>query len=142
MNTWSGIGNLVKNPESYVSQAGTDVCKFTIAVNRPKDANGQQQADFIPIKAFGRRAALCREYLAKGRKVGVVGKLQTYNYQKDDGTIVFGFEVVLDDLTFLYSGDPNKPQLGDVHADDGVIHNKPPHDISDFTEVEDEELPF
>lgn len=141
VNQWSGIGNLCRGPEASVSQSGTDICKFTIAVNRAKDANGQSQTDFIPVRAFGRRAALCREYLRKGRKVGIIGKLQTYSYTTQDGQKRNGFEILLDDITFLPSGDPNKTQFGDVHSDDGVVH----HDVGTndgFIEVYDEELPF
>lgn len=139
MNTWNGIGNLVRDPESSVTQFGIDVCKFTIAVNRPKDVNGQAQADYIPIRAIGKRAALCREYLKKGRKVGIVGKLQTYSFTTHEGQKRNGFEILLEDLTFLPSGDANKPQFGDIHADDGVVH----HDVGrEFTQVDDGELPF
>ncbi len=141
MNTWSGIGNLVRDPEASVTQSGTDVCKFTVAVNRPKDANGNTQADFIPVRALGKRAALCREYLRKGRKIGIVGKLHTYTYTTQEGQKRSGFEVLLDDITFLPSGDANKSQFGDVHADDGVVH----HDVSGdggFVQVDDDDLPF
>lgn len=141
MNIASFIGNLTRDPESTVTQNGTDVCKFTIAVNRPKDANGESQADFIPIKAIGKRAGLCREYLRKGRKVGVSGELHTYSFTTQDGIQKKGFEILMNSITFLPSGNPNKTQFGDVHADDGVVH----HDVgrNDFMQVEDDgELPF
>ena len=143
MNTVSVIGNLVKDPVASVTQDGEDVCKFTIAVNRGRrDENGKDQADFVPIRATRQRAALCREYLRKGRKVGVTGKLRTYSFTDENGKFVNGFYVALDDLTFLYNGDPNKGDLGDVHSDDGVVHHSEPQDLN-FTQVtQDDDLPF
>ena len=141
MNRWYGVGNLTKDPETSVTQNGTDVAKFIVAVNRPKDESGESKADFIPVKARGKKAALVREYLRKGRKVAVEGKLQTYNYTNQDGQRRSGFEVILDELTFLPSGDPNNTRHGDIHQDGGVIHN----DIGDRFEpvdMDDGELPF
>ena len=142
MNKWSGIGNLVKDPVCSSTQDGEEVCKFTIAVNRGKrDENGKDQADFVPIHARKQKAALCREYLRKGRKVGIVGTLRTYNFTDDQGRFVNGFYVAVDDITFLYNGDPNKGELGDVHSDDGVVHANEPSSL-DFTEVAVDDLPF
>ncbi|MBR6982093.1 MAG: single-stranded DNA-binding protein [Ruminococcus sp.] len=143
MNRWYGVGNVVRDPESSVTQDGMDVCKFTVAVNRikDKDDSGKKVADYIPVRAKGKKAALCREYLHRGKKVGVEGKLETYNYTTQEGYKRSGFEVVLDDITFLYSGDPDKTEHGDVHANDGVIH----HDLdldTGMTLADDVELPF
>lgn len=139
MNHWSGIGNLTRDPESSFTDSGVAVCKFTIAVNRPKDENGQQRADFIPVRAYNKRASLCREYLRKGRKVGVVGKLQTYTYTDKEGIKRSGFEILLSDLTFLPSSDTNRPNLGDVHSDDGAAQ---PNFGDSFDDFDDEKLPF
>ena len=143
MNNFNGIGNLVKDPVSSTDQEGNDVCKFTIAINRGKDENGKSVADFVPVRATRKKAALCREYLVKGRKVGVQGTLRTYSFPDDNGNRVSGFYVAMTDITFLYNGDPNKGNLGDVHADDGVVHPGDPQDM-DFTTVNlpDDELPF
>ena len=141
MNSWSGVGNLTKDPMSEVDDNGVDICKFTIAVNRAKNEAGESIADFIPIKAKGKRASLCREYLRKGRKVGIIGKLQTYNFVNDNGERKYGFQVVAEDITFLPSGNPNNTQLGDVHQDDGVVHNTL-NDASDVTTEIGDELPF
>ena len=147
MNTWSGIGNLVRDPVSDVTDDGEDVCKFTIAVNRGvrDESTGKDIADFVPVRARKRQAQLCREYLRKGKKVGIVGALRSYNFKNEAGEYVSGFYVAMTDFTFLYSGDPKKSELGDVHADDGVVHNAAPQSL-DFsqatTPVETDELPF
>ena len=141
MNRWYGVGNIVRNPESKVTDAGIDECKFTVAVNRIKDDNGKKVADYIPVRAKGKKAALCREYLHRGKKVGVEGRLETYNYTTQEGYKRSGFEVVLDDITFLYSGDPDRTEHGDVHANDGVIHHELDLDTG-LELIEDEPLPF
>ena len=136
-----GVGNVVRDPDSYVTDDGVDVCKFTVAVNRRKDETGKKIADYIPVRAKARKAALCREYLHRGKKVGVEGRLETYNYTTQDGERRSGFEIVLDDITFLYAGDPDRTELGDIHANDGVIHNELDLD-NDFKVIDDEPLPF
>ena len=125
---------------------GIDVCKFTIAVNREgreDERTGRKLVDYIPVRAKGKRAALCREYLHRGKKVGVDGRLETYTYTMQDGQKRSGFEIVLEKITFLYSGDPDKTEHGDVHANDGVIH----HDLDlntglELVDDDDVELPF
>lgn len=146
MNTWCGIGNLTKDPVASTNKNGDDVCKFTIAVNRgKKDENGSQLADFINVRATSQKAALCREYLLKGRKVGVRGPIRTYSFKDENGNYVSGWYVALDEITFLYNGDPNKGNLGDVHADDGVVHPEEPQGLHFSTEpfpADPDELPF
>lgn len=143
MNTCVFIGNLTRDPELRVSQAGTSVCTFTIAVNRQKDQNGESKADFIPVKCFKNRADSCQKYLHKGSKVSVKGTLQTYTYQAQDGSKRNGFEIVVGndgEIMFLpsaqrdgggYSAPAQNPSYGSYQPDS-----------SGFTQVDDDELPF
>lgn len=143
MNVFSGVGNLTRDPESSVTSSGVDVCKFTIAINRPKGPNEESQADFIPVRAYKRLAAICREYLRKGSKVAVVGKLQTYMYTAQDGSRRSGFEVLANEVTFLPSANPNSAKYGDIHSDMyGAAHHDLDDPSSGFTQVEDYKLPF
>lgn len=84
MNTVQLIGNLVRDPE--LSQAGeTKVCRFTVACN---DGYGdKQRTSYIPCQAWGRQAENIDQFLGKGSKVGVEGRLQTGSYEKDGKTI-------------------------------------------------------
>lgn len=106
MNICVFIGNLTRDPELRVSQGGTSICTFTIAVNRPSDHNGESRADYIPIKCFKSRAESCQKYLHKGSKVCVKGTLQTYTYQAQDGSKRNGFEILCGndgEIMFLHS---------------------------------------
>ena len=78
MNKVFLIGNLTKDPEMRSTQSGVAVCNFSIAVNRRfKNANGEQETDFLNVIAWRQLAELCGKYLAKGRKVAVTGSIQT-----------------------------------------------------------------
>ena len=139
MNTCIFIGNLTRDPELRVTQSGTSVCSFSIAVNRPKDQNGESKADFIPVKCFKNRADSCQRYLHKGSKVAVKGALQTYTYQAQDGSKRSGFEIFVGndgEITFLPSA-----QRSDGGADTSYTQPASGQDKG-FTQVYDEELPF
>jgi single-strand DNA-binding protein len=144
MNTCIFIGNLTREPELRVSQAGTSVCTFTIAVNRPKDQNGESKADFIPVKCFKNRADSCQRYLHKGSKVSVKGTLQTYTYQAQDGSRRNGFEIVVGndgEISFLPSAQRSDGGGYSAPAQSSSGGGYPASD-SGFTQVDDDELPF
>ena len=126
MNYWIGVGNVIRAPEAYVNSAGKDVCKFNIRTNRKRSYTGEGETDTIPIYAEGKTASLCREYLRIGKKVGIYGEIHTYMYTSEDGDRHSGFHVKLEEITFLPSGNVDKPELGDIHSDDGCLH----HDIN------------
>lgn len=94
MNVVILIGRLARDPERF-DRSGTTVCSFTIAVDRMKDG-----ADFIRITTFGRTAEVCAQNLAKGRMVGINGRIQTGSYQKD-GQTIYTTDVVADRVEFL-----------------------------------------
>lgn len=84
------IGNLGRNPELRYTQRGTAVCNFTVAVNRPgrADENGQRTEDeteWFSVVAWDKLAETCSQYLQKGRKVYVEGRLQTRSWDGPDG---------------------------------------------------------
>lgn len=140
MNTCIFIGNLTREPELRVSQTGSSICTFTIAVNRPKDQNGESKPDYIPVKCFKNRAESCQRYLRKGSKVSVKGMLQTYTYQTQDGGKRNGFEIVVGndgEITFLPSA-----QHGDGANAASSPSGSPQPDESGYTQVDDNELPF
>ena len=127
------IGNLVRPPESRVTDNGTHICKFTVAVNRMKDRNGQSQADYIPVKTLGNRADVCAKYLDKGSKVGVEGTLSTYTYNAQDGSKRFVMEILADKVDFLSSTSQGTATSALSSETDNP---------EEFTEVDDDELPF
>lgn len=103
MNKAILIGRLTRDPEMRTTQSGISVCQFSIAVDRKfkNQQTGEREADFINIVAWRQLADLCAQYLAKGRKVGVVGSIQTRSYEANDGSKRTAFEVVADEVEFL-----------------------------------------
>jgi single-strand DNA-binding protein len=95
------IGNLTKNPELRSTQDGTAVCGFTVAVNRAKSRNNPDPgADFFNVNAWRSLGENCAKYLAKGRKVAVVGRVSLRTWEKD-GKHGASLEVTADDVEFL-----------------------------------------
>jgi single-strand DNA-binding protein len=133
MNKFIGIGNLVRDPELRTTANGVSMCSFTIAAQRSfKDASGNKQTDFIPVVTWRQLADTCGKYLAQGKKVAVMGELQTRNYEAKDGTRKYVTEVVADEVEFLTPREKTEPQL-------------PPQETLDtegFTDIDDDELPF
>lgn len=138
MNRVILIGNLARDPELKTTSNGIATCAFAIAVNRKfKNAQGVQEADFIHVVAWRQLAELCAKYLARGRKVGVVGTLQTRNYTAQDGSKRYITEVVADEIEFL------TPRSADAAPTDADYAAPAPQPASDqFTPVSDDELPF
>lgn len=101
MNKLTIIGNLTNDPEPRTTPTGAFVCNFSIAVNRRKKIANQPEADFFRISAWGPMGENCAKYLAKGRKVCVIGSVSVHAYQKQDGTAGASMEVFAEDVEFL-----------------------------------------
>lgn len=108
MNICSLIGRLTADPKmSYIGGSQMAICKFTLAVDR----NGKDKgADFPRVTVFGKQAESCEKYLAKGRQVGIVGRIQTGGYEKSDGTKVYTTDVIADRVEFLSGGEKREAQ--------------------------------
>ena len=104
MNKVVLIGRLTRDPELRYTQSGKAFATFTLAVDRrfrrQAEQNGQPTADFIPCMAWDKLAEIIGNNLAKGRRVGVEGRLQTRTYEAQDGSKRSAFDVVLDELEF------------------------------------------
>jgi len=98
------VGNMARDPELRTIPSGQSVASYAVATNRVwKDQNGEQQeqADFHNIVAWGKLAELSEQYLKKGRKVMVVGRLQTRSWDAEDGSKRYRTEVVANEISFL-----------------------------------------
>lgn len=98
------MGNLTKDPELRTIPSGQSVCSFSIAVNRSwTGGDGQQQdaVDYFDVVAWAKLGELVNQYLAKGRKCLVVGRLQTRTWDAQDGSKRKATEIVANDVTFL-----------------------------------------
>ena len=105
MNQVILIGRLARDPElSYTPNTQSAVCRFTIAVDRPRRNGEDAGADFIRITVWGRQAETCDRYLSKGRQVAVAGRIQTGSYKNREGVTVYTTDVVADRVEFLGGG--------------------------------------
>lgn len=131
MNSVILIGRTTKEPEvRYIAETGMAVARFTLAIDRPVKAGKEKQADFPNVVVFGKTAENCEKYLAKGRLVGVQGRLQTGKYENKDGATVYTTDVVADRVEFLEWGDKKQEAVAqDSGAPEGF-------------EALDEEMPF
>ncbi|MGW9128105.1 single-stranded DNA-binding protein [Paenibacillus chitinolyticus] len=101
MNKVILIGNLTKDPElKYLGEKGTAICTFTLAINRPRRGE-TQETDFINIVAWQKLADLAAEYLRKGRKCAVEGRIQTRNYDDKEGRKIYVTEIIAENIEFL-----------------------------------------
>ncbi|MCS1352673.1 single-stranded DNA-binding protein [Mechercharimyces sp. CAU 1602] len=144
MNRVVLIGNLARDPELRYTSSGVAVVNFTIAVNRPfSNQQGEREADFVNVVAWRQLAENCANYLKKGRKAAVDGRLQTRSFENQEGQRIKVTEVIADNVEFLSPRSESNTQAGynnnpfeqssskDPFADDGK-----PIDISD------DDLPF
>jgi single-strand DNA-binding protein len=103
MNKVQLVGRLTRDPELRTTGNGVSVCSFTVAVNRRfRNAQGEYEADFINCVAWRQSAEFLAKYFTKGRMVGLVGSIQTRNYEKD-GQRVYVTEVSVDEVEFVES---------------------------------------
>ena len=143
MNRIHLIGNLCHSPELRATQSGKEVCSFSIAVNRRfRDANGERKADFFNVQVWGQMAPVCAQYLAKGRKVGVAGSMQSRQYDGKDGTRKTAWEVVADEVEFLSPMEENREADAESAKPTPKAKAASPSPKAAYTVVEDEELPF
>lgn len=104
MNKAILVGRLTKDPELKTTANGTSVCTFSVAVNRRfKNNEGGYDADFINCVAWRQQAEFLSKYFAKGRMVGLIGSIQTRNYDNKDGQRVYVTEVSVDEVYFVDS---------------------------------------
>ena len=139
MNKLTIIGNLTRDPELRTTSTGINVCSFTVAVNRRRSANGNQpEADFFRVSAWRQLGENCQRYLAKGRKVAVVGAVSVQTYTGNDGTTRASLEVNADDVEFLSSRNEDAG-----YAPAASVQPAPAAPaMNGFEEVDDEDLPF
>ncbi len=154
MNKVFLIGNLTRDPELRSTPNGDSVCSFTIAVNRRRRSNaeaGQPEADFFRVSAWRQLGENCAKYLAKGRKVNVIGSVSCRTYVGSDGQTRASLEVQADDVEFLtpkseqgdmggYSAPAAAPAARPAAPAPANYGSQPQG--GGFVQVDEEELPF
>ena len=136
MNKVALIGRLTKDVDvKYTQSSNTQVSHFTLAVNRRFVKEGEErQADFIKIVAWGKTSEFCSKYFKKGQQVGIIGRIQTRNWDDDQGQKHYATEVVAEEVYFADSKKENQEPQSDMQ-----FENTTSNITTDF---ENEPLPF
>ena len=145
MNHFVGIGRLTRDPEVRYTQSGKAVASFSLAVNRRfgKANDGQQpSADFISIVAWEKLAEFCGNYLTKGSRILVEGRLQARSYDAQDGSKRYVTEVVANDIEFAGSRPQGAGAPGTPMQSSAPSHQPPAGQESFGPSIPDEEIPF
>ena len=136
MNKIFLVGNLVRDPELRTTQSGISVCTFTIAVNKRQKGNGDA-ADYFRVTAWRQLGENCQKFLAKGRKVCVVGEVSVSTYTTQNGETRANLEVTAQDVEFLTS------RAEQAETQQQSMNTGHPEVAEGFTEVDDDsDLPF
>lgn len=150
VNNVTLLGRITRDPEVKAVGSGSSVCNFTLAVNRTfKNQQGEYEADFINVVAFGNTAQRMQQYVAKGNLLAITGRIQTRNYENNMGQRVYVTEVVANNVSFV---EP-KNSKGNFGNQDPYNSAAPsPYDsmgggfessaINDFSDIDDDDLPF
>lgn len=162
INNVTLTGRLTRDPELRYTPSNKAVATATIAVDRSrKDENGERQADFINLVFWNKQAETLANYVKKGHMIGVVGSIQTRNYENQQGQRVYVTEVVVNSFTFLESrsnqnnqGQGQNPQQGGNFAgqqpqNNGGYQQQPQNFAPDNNpfggnpmDISDDDLPF
>lgn len=148
------VGRLTKEPELRTTPSGSKVCQYTLAVSRNRSAQpGQPEADFINCVSWNKTAELMNQYLSKGALIGIEGRIQTRNYDNQNGQKVYVTEVITDSVQFLES--KPKAQQNQNNMENGAYYQQQaPHytqpqqsqsygfESDDTLDIASDDLPF
>jgi len=121
------MGNLTRDPELRSTSTGQSVCSFSVAVNRSWTGNdGQQQeaVDYFDIVAWAKLGELVNQYMSKGRRILVQGRLSQQTWEKD-GQKRSKIEIVASDVTFLDGGSSDSNSGNSEKAAPKAVPAKP-----------------
>jgi single-strand DNA-binding protein len=168
------VGRLTKDPDLSYTQSGAAVCKFSIAVNRSsgsrrsRESNGYQGAEgsvgpsgssrpsgtgqddstsYFNIVTWNKTAEICKEYLSKGRQVGIDGRLQQRRWTAEDGTKRSIVEIVANTVQFFGAGRAMQEQYKEQVQEaplEGDFKDEASESDQDryLSELDDDEIPF
>ncbi|MCC7289541.1 single-stranded DNA-binding protein [bacterium] len=122
------MGNLTRDPELRTTPSGQSVASFSVATNRSwQDPSGEKKdaVEFHDIVAWGKLGELVSNYLSKGRKVLVVGRLQTRTWDAQDGSKRQKTEIVATDINFVGGGNGPDGGMDDYNQEPKAAPAKP-----------------
>lgn len=147
MNKVILMGRLTRDPEvRYVqgNDENTAIARYTLAVDRRRKVEGQQDADFINCVAFGKAGEFSEKYFRKGMKVLITGRIQTGSFTNKDGQKVYTTDVVIEEQEFAESkGSSTDREARDQSAMQAAgINQSISEGFMNIPDGIDEELPF
>jgi single-strand DNA-binding protein len=141
MNRTILVGRLTKDPTLSYTPSGVPVASFTLAVNRSfTNSNGEREADFINCQVWRKPAENVANYLKKGSLAGVDGRIQTRNFDGQDGKRVYMTEVVAESVQFLEPRNNQSSNQGQSQNNNQQQRQNDQSNIGD--EYDPGELPF
>lgn len=141
MNNVSLMGRLVRDIEIKTTATGMTLGNFTLAVDKGLSKDKKQEleamnkptADFIRCLAFGKTAEILGQYVGKGNRLAIEGRIQTGSYDNQEGQRVYTTDIVVDKFSFIDFKD----------SDSGSGYQQPQEEITQgFVPFEDSEMPF
>jgi single-strand DNA-binding protein len=141
MNRVVLVGRLTKDPELKYTPNGVATASFTLAVNRSfTNSSGEREADFINCQVWRKPAENVANYLKKGSLAGVDGRIQTRNFEGQDGKRVYMTEVVAESVQFLEPRNNQSSNQGQSQNNNQQQRQNDQSNIGD--EYDPGELPF
>ena len=134
MNKVFLIGNLTHDPELSETNSDISVCRFSVAVNRRRTGDGEQQTDFFNVTAWRGLAENVARFCKKGNKVAVTGSIQIRQYEDRDGQKRTSVDVNADEVEFLTPKNAERDESDYVPA----VKKKPA--LEEFDD--DSDIPF
>lgn len=146
------IGNLTRDPESRTTAGGMSICTFGVATNRhwtnQQSGERQEEVEFHSVVAFGKLGEICGQYLGRGRKVYVEGRLKNREWEGQDGVKRNRTEVVAENMIMLDRAPGGGTQQFNKHAPKAppiAAEEQPPEPVpvgEMRDEIKVEEIPF
>ena len=159
MNKAILIGRLTRDPELRYTSSGRAVCQFSIAISRNyTNQQGQRDTDFINCVVWDKQAENLAKYITKGRLIAVDGRIQTRNYDNNEGKKVYVTEVLANNIQFLESKNSGQGNSSDSNPFDSMpepsypvsndntesvsVEKDPFESFGESIEISDNDLPF
>ena len=154
MNKVFLIGRLSRDPELRHTTSGTAVCQINVAISRPVSQGSEPQTDFINVVVWNKQAENVARYLSKGRQIAIEGRIQTRNYDNNEGKRTYVTEVIASNVEFLGSANDNNRTSNNTGFEENPfdtmeptmdttsVDNDPFASFGEKVEISDNELPF
>ena len=142
MNRVFLIGRLTKEPEVRYTQSGMACCQITVAVNRPKQKDKEQETDFINVVIWDKQAENLAKYQTKGNQIAVEGKIQTRSYENSEKKKIYVTEVVAQNIVYIDSKKENSTSIKKETQETTETFHDPYAEFGERIEAEQLDFPF